>query len=87
MKVRIDNFTFNKTDKKIIISYTEEGITKSIEQNISVINNPENNKDNTKGDGGITDKEIPNAGVEKNIIFVIGVVVIVIMASYFGYKK
>lgn len=75
------------TDKKVTISYTEEEVTKTVDQDITVINATENNTEDTKDDSVTPDKEIPKAGVEKNIILVIGVVLIVTMASYLGYKK
>ena len=97
----ITNYTYtpsealNTTDKKITISYTEGEVTKTVAQEITVINAPENNtednkedtKEDVKDDSSKSDKEIPKAGVEKNIILVIGVVLIVTMASYLGYKK
>ena len=83
------------TDKKVTISYTEEEVTKTVDQDITVINATENNtedkkedtKEDIKDESATSDKEIPKAGVEKNIILVIGVVLIVTMASYLGYKK
>ena len=83
------------TDKKITISYTEGEVTKTVVQEITVINAPENNtednkedtKEDVKDDSSTSGNEIPKAGVEKNIILVIGVVLIVTMASYLGYKK
>lgn len=83
------------TDKKIAISYTEEGVTKTVDQDITVINAPENNtednkedtKEDVKDDSSTSGNEIPKVGVEKNIILVIRVVLIVTIASYLGYKK
>ena len=93
----ITNYTYTPsealktTDEKVTISYTEGEVTKTVNQDITVINalenNTEDNKEDTKGDSVTPDKEIPKAGVEKNIILVIGVVLIVTMASYLGYKK
>ncbi len=93
----ITNYTYTPsgalkaTERKVTISYTEGEVTKTVAQDIKVINVPENNaednKEDTKDDSVQPEKEIPKAGVEKNIIFVIGVVLIVTIASYLGYKK
>lgn len=93
----ITNYTYTPsgelkaTDKKVTISYTEGEVTKTAEQEITVTKAPENstedNKEDTKDDSITPDKEIPKAGVEKNIILVIGLVLIVTIAAYLGYKK
>lgn len=75
------------TNEKVTISYTEGETTKTVNQNITVINASENNKEGTKDDSITLDKEIPKAGVEKNILLVIGFVLIVTIGTYLGYKN
>lgn len=93
----ITNYTYvpsgalKATDEKVTISYTEGEVTKTVDQDITVIsaseNNTEDNKEETKDDTVTPEKELPKAGVEKDIILVIGLVSIVTIATYLGYKK
>ena len=93
----ITNYTYTpsealkETDEKVTVSYTEGEVTKTVNQDITVIsaseNNTEDNKEDTKDDTITPEKEIPKAGIEKNIILVIGLTLIVTIATYLGYKK
>lgn len=92
----ITNYTFapsealKVTDKKITISYTEGNITKTVQQDITVISNLKDdnttekneNEDNTKNEG-----KLPQTGVKYDIIFMVMIVIIIGTVSYFGYKK
>ena len=92
----ITNYTFapsealKVTDKKITISYTEGNITKTVQQDITVISNLKDdnttekneNEDNTKNEG-----KLPQTGVKYDIIFMVMIAIIIGTVSYFGYKK
>lgn len=79
------------TDEKITISYTEGNVTKTVEQDITVINAPQSNTEDNKeetGDDSVTpEKELPNAGVVKNIVITLIVLVIVSVTLYYRYNK
>ena len=90
---KITNYTYfpsgvlKVTDKKVTISYTDGEVTKTVDQEITLINAPESNKEVKKDDSITPNKDIPKTGVEKNIILVIGAVIIATIATYLGYKK
>lgn len=79
-------------DKKIIISYTENGITKTDEIEITVKeeasqgDEPGKDKPQPDKDGTEADKDIPNTGVE-NIIIPAIIIAIIGIAGYVGYRK
>lgn len=88
-----------KEDKKVTISYTEDGVTKTAEIEITVkekmdkVENkeeeektPTKNPPKVESDGTETNKKIPNTGVEKLIIPIV-VLAIFGVVSYVGYKK
>lgn len=80
------------TDKKITISYTEGEITKTVQQDIIVITDKEDKKEDTteeniNNDNTTVEEELPKAGIKDNIIFMIGIILMLTIASYFGYKK
>lgn len=79
--------TLKSTDKKITISYTEGEITKTVQQDIIVINAPQNNTEDNKDESLTPDKELPNAGVVKNIVITLIVLVIVSVTLYYRYNK
>lgn len=85
--------TLKATDKKITISYTEGEITKTVQHDITVITDMEDKKEDTieeniNNDNTRVEEELPKTGVEDNIIlFMIGIILMLTIASYFGYKK
>ncbi len=93
----ITNYTYTPngalkvTDKKIIISYTESEVTKTVEQDITVIKAPENNTGDNKvdiKDESITpDKKLPQTGARNSMLIAIIIVTVIAIASYCGYKK
>ena len=86
----ITNYTYTPsgelkaTDEKVTISYTEEEITKTAEQEIKVMNVPQNS---TEDNNATPDKDLPSAGLEKNIIIMLLVSTIVSVVLYYGYRK
>lgn len=80
------------TDTKVVITYTENGVTKTVEQKITVIGKANNNtntstpttsnKDNTTADG-----KMPQTGAETVTVFVIALVAVVGIAGFIGYRK
>lgn len=85
----ITNYTYTPsgalkiTDEKIIIAYTDEGKTKTVGQNITVIKASQNNTD----DSLTKDKELPNTGVIRNIVITLIVFIIVSIILYYRYNK
>lgn len=90
--------TLKTSDTKIVITYTENGVTKSVEQKIEVVKKQGNNageQNNTnvnkvtggdKKDNTLADKVIPPAGA-KTIIIPSIIIVAIIIVSYIGYKR
>ena len=82
---------------KITREATGEVITKKIAVTVSGIEETQNQQpketpsnastNQTPKDTSVSSKEIPKAGVEKNIMLVIGLVLIVTIATHFGDKK
>lgn len=80
------------TDTKVVITYTENGVTKTVEQKITVIGKVNNNtntstpttpnKDNTTANG-----KMPQTGAETVTVLVIALVAVVGVAGFIGYRK
>lgn len=93
----IANYTVENGDKlvkgqtSVKISYTEGNVTKTVEQKITLIENP-TNTDNQKGDGKTDntkiDKEMPKTGLTSiiGVMAVIGLVGTVCYIKYYKYK-
>ncbi len=71
------------TDKVVTIKYTENGVTKTVEQKIKVQEkaNGTGNPDNT-----VSDKEYPDTGIDMLIIPIVCIVMIGVV-SYIRYRK
>lgn len=94
----ITNYTIENGDKlvkgqtSVKISYTEGNVTKTVEQKITLLENP-TNSDNQNGDGKKdntqTGKEMPKTGLTSimGAIVVIGLVGTVCYIKYNKYKK
>lgn len=94
----ITNYTIENGDKlvkgqtSVKISYTEGNVTKTVEQKITLLENPANS-DNQNGDGKKdntqTDKEMPKTGLTSimGAIVVIGLVGTVCYIKYNKYKE
>lgn len=103
----VTNYTYDATkeleenDTKIIITYSENGITKTVEQKITVVGKQNNSseefeKDNIESDGEKEDSDkdttkanqkIPNAGEENYLAYIAVVIAIIASVSYFKYRK
>lgn len=89
------NGTLKTTDEKVIISYTEGEVTKTVAQDITVIkapennteNNIENNTENNKDNSLTPSKELPKTGIENSMLIAIIIIFIITIASWLGYKK
>lgn len=86
------NTALKSGDSKIEIKYTENGITKSIQQTISVVNtnnNNNNNNNNTKDttDNSKSNSKLPQTGVDSIIIFLVPCLIIISIVSYFMYNR
>ncbi|MBQ3145255.1 MAG: bacterial Ig-like domain-containing protein [Clostridia bacterium] len=71
------------TDKTVTIKYTEEGITKTVEQEIKV---QEAADDKEKPDNTVSDKDYPDTGINM-LIIPMACIVIIGVVSYIGYRK
>lgn len=104
----VKNYTYSPNGElkegveKIVISYTEDGVTKTAEQKITVIKNPEvggttnnnnkptgdtTNKDNTKEDDTTAPGKIVDAGLETTGIMVIAIFAIIAFIGFKGYRR
>lgn len=94
----ITNYTVENGDKlvkgqtSVKISYTEGNVTKTVEQKITLIENPtnsDNQNEDGKKDNTQTDKEMPKTGLTSimGAIVVIGLVGTVCYIKYNKYKK
>ena len=85
----IVNYTYSpsgelkKTDKEITISYTEDSVTKTAVQNITVVEKVEEPKEESV----TPDKELPQTGIESNVVIILIAIAAVLFISYLGYRK
>jgi len=82
-----------KTDTRITITYTENGVTKTVNQNITVTagdvnkDGEDNAVNNTSKDNTVAKNEIADTGLEDNMGIVFIVLTIIGITSYIQYKR
>ena len=99
----VENYTYSpagklgKDDKEIIISYTEEGVTKTAKIEITVkeeagkedepgAEKPGTEKPKGDKDGTVADKDMPDTGIETIAVPAI-IIAIMGIVGYVGYRK
>lgn len=89
----ISNYSFSAAaltaaDKKVVIKYTEGGVTKEAEVKISVTETGEPNKDGEEQKDNTTSKnEMADTGLEDNMGYTILAISLIAVVSYVAYKK
>lgn len=92
-KKEITDYKYSPTDelstaiKRVTITYTENGVTKTVNQNITVNGTEKDGTSNVTKDNTTAENTIAKTGLKEDLSIVIAILAIISVASYIQYKK